>query len=348
MATNNIPTNSADFIGLAKKMIAGVVQQGSTVPVTMVTAAQLQADLNVFKKADGDFNAARSARLEASDLFQKEMVAVYEWLLAVSNVLVPRFGTRWSSAWALAGFINRSTGIPGKTEQRLGLLGSLIQFFTDNPSYEVPTMGLTAAQGTTLQTAALKKQQDLTDEEVAINRIGDDWTTGYDALAAVMRALIKKLEGKLAKDDPRWLAFGLNMPATSSTPGQPQNLTAHTDETGAIVVQCDALALATRFRWRMRIVGVEEKYALAASTTEPMASIDGVAAGQTVQIIVQGVNGTSQGVASEPVVFTVPVAASVPKQAGYRNVSTKNEEVPAAAHEGNGNGHGQSRSARVA
>lgn len=35
-----------------------------------------------------------------------------------------------------------------------------------------------------------------------------------------MRTLIKNLQGKLAKDDPRWLVFGLQMPAANATPGQ--------------------------------------------------------------------------------------------------------------------------------
>ena len=70
-----------------------------------------------------------------------------------------------------------------------------------------------------------------------------------------MRALTKNLEGMLAKNDPRWLAFGLNMPGTSVTPGRPVNVTAQLDETGAIVAQCAATALATRYRWRTRIAG---------------------------------------------------------------------------------------------
>ena len=160
-----------------------------------------------------------------------------------------------------------------------------------------------------------------------------------------MRSLIKNLEGKLARNDPRWKAFGLNMPATSSTPGQPVNVAAHTDDTGAIVVQCDAVALALRYRWRMLVVGVQTDYQLAASTTEPLASIGGVAAGRTVQILVQAVNGSQQGVASEPVVFTLPPA----KAAGFRNLATT-EEAPAAGEHSNGlgNGNGHSRHARVA
>ena len=203
-------------------------------------------------------------------------------------------------------------------------------------------MKLTAAQGKTLRDAALKAQEDVATATVALDTIGDDWTKAYETLTAAMRALIKNLEGKLAKNDPRWLAFGLNIPAASSTPGQPVNVAAHTDDTGAILVQCDAVPLALRYRWRMLVAGVQTEYQLAASTTEPLASIGGVSAGQTVQLVVQAVNGSSQGVASEPVVFTLPPATP----AGFRNMSAPEEASGTNQNgDGHGNGNGQSRHA---
>ena len=44
----------------------------------------------------------------------------------------------------------------------------------------------------------------------------------------------------------RWLTFGLNMPAADTTPGQPQDVTATLDETGAIVLGCDAVPFGAR------------------------------------------------------------------------------------------------------
>ena len=342
MATNILPTNSAQVIGLAQKMYTGIIDLGAEVPVTMVTAAQMQTDLDAFIAVDVNFNAARSTRLAVSEVFQGKMESIYAWLLGVSNVLATRFGTRWSTAWAQAGFVNHSTGIPAKTEEQLGLALSLVKFFTANPTFEVPSMKLTAAEGTTLRNAALSAQQTLTTAVVNLNTIGEAWTTAYETLTTAMRALIENLEGKLAKDDPRWLAFGLNMPATSSTPGKPVNVTAHTDDTGAIEVQCEAVPLAKRYRWRMRIVGVQTEYQLAARGTQPLATIADVAAGQTVEIIVQGVNGSQQGVASEPITFMLPAA----KAAGFTNLAASEE--PPAAESTNGHRNGNGRLARVA
>jgi hypothetical protein len=340
MASNTLPTNSGLLIGLAENMISGINAIGAQVPVTMVTVANMQSALDAFIAADGAFNAARSARQSASDAYQAAIGALYPWLLSVSNVLASYFGTRWNTQWAQAGFINNSTAIPAKAGDQIGLALSLVGFFTANPSYEVASMGLTAAQGTTLRSAVVTAQGALTAAMAALSTIGNTWTTAYDALTALMRALLKNLEGLLAKDDPRWLIFGLQMPATISTPGQPQNLSAHLDGTGAIIVQCDPVALATRYRWRMLRVGIDADYSLAASSKEPIGSITGVLPGQTARIIAQAINGSLQGVASDPILFTVPLTSSAAATVVSHSALSSNGN-------GNGNGHHHAPAAEV-
>jgi len=85
---------------------------------------------------------------------------------------------------------------------------------------------------------------------------------------------------------------------------------------------------------------VETDFALAASTTAPMAEITTVLPGQTAEIVVQAVNGSSQGVASEPAF--VPVAASAPvavakvPSAGATLVEEQEEDVAHVAPLTNG------------
>lgn len=122
----------------------------------------------------------------------------------------------------------------------------------------------------------------------AQKQIGDAWTIAYEKLISTMTELLKNLEGKLNKDDTRWLAFGLQIPATITTHGQPVNVNAHMDSAFALIVTCDPVPTAARYRFRMMILGVQTEYSLVASSTEPMASIR-VLPGQTVQIIVQAV-----------------------------------------------------------
>ena len=261
---------------------------------------------------------------------------IYGWLLSCTNVLANSFGTKWNTQWAQAGFTNLSTGVPSRQADRLGLTLSLVNFFTANPSYEVPSQNVTAAQGTTLRTAALTAQAAVNAATATLTALGVTWQSAYDALVKLMTELLKNLEAKLAKDDPRWLHFGLQMPATVTTPGQPQNLSAHVDQTGAIIVQCDPVPTATRYRWRTLLAGIQINYQLAASTPGPMGSLSGFAPGQAVQIIAQAVNQGLQGVASDPILFTVPQIVAVEKRA--QAPSTANTVNALVSSNGNGNG----------
>ena len=345
-----LPTNGGQLLGLGNKMYAGLVELGQPLGITQLTPPQFQGYLTAFTSADNAFNAGRSARQTASDAYQAAVAAMDDWLAVTKNVLVGRFGARWSTAWAQAGFINNTTRLPDKIEDRIALAGRLVAFFTTNPSYEVPTMLVTAAQGTALQSAALAAQLAVTNAARALTTLGQAWTDAFKVLADEMWSLIKILQASLNDDDPRWLAFGLPMPATPATPGQPVKVTAQQDMQGNILVQCDAVPLATRYRCRMLIVGVETDYRLVASGTEPMLSIGGVLPGQMVQLIVQAVNNSLQGVASAPIQFTVPAgsarAAEVKPAAAPERPAVKSQ----ANGHGNGhsNGHGRALHAREA
>lgn len=338
MANLAIPRPVAALILLATKMYQGLITLGTTLKITQITPVEFNTELNALIVADGEFNAARTAKQMASDLFKPADVALSEWLSVARNVLAARFGNRWSTMWAQAGFTNASTRVPSRLMDRLNLALNLAGFFTVNPSFEVPSMDVTAAQAATLRTAALNAQEAVTAADVVLKDKGTTWESAYATVTGSMRALINILHATLKNDDTRWLTFGLDMPSTITTPGQPVDVTAHVDENDGIVVQWDAVPLAQRYRTRMMIVGVDTEYSLAASSVDPMSGITGVSAGQTVQIIVQAVNGNSQGVASEPIRFTVPLLAKAdtPAVTSTKPSATLLDEVVISS---NGNGH---------
>ena len=128
-------------------MLAELTSLGATLGITQITPAALDAALTAFIGTDGAYNAARSARQTASDAFHTAEDALAAWLGVMRNVLAARFGNRWSTQWAQAGFVNNTTAIPTRIEDRLALALLPTGFFTANPSYEVATMGVTAAHG---------------------------------------------------------------------------------------------------------------------------------------------------------------------------------------------------------
>ena len=70
-------------------------------------------------------------------------------------------------------------------------------------------------------------------------------------------------------------------------------------------------------------VGLEDKYKLLASGREPMAVLQGVAAGITLEVIAQAVNVNAQSVASDPILVAMPAAE-------VRSLATETAKLEAA------------------
>jgi len=365
--SNPIPPGGNQASILAAKLILGLNQYAIQLGILQVTASGMQTVLDVFTASDSAFNTARSALNSAYDDFHPKNDALSAWLLRVRSVLTNSFGNRWTQ-WAQAGYVNLSTGLPGTITGRLALSQRLIAFFTANPGYEVAALQVTAAEGTTRRAATVAAQQVVADAMTVQKQKFAERATALEALRVQMRLLVKVLDAVLSPDDPRWKAFGLNIPSIGSTPAQPQNVNVApadqalmtgallskarlTAATGvAVLATCDAVPLATRYRWRMRIVGLQSDYTLAASTTEPMAII-ATPIGVEMEIIVQAVNTSLQGVPSEPVIYrTAPVEKAAPETA-IVSTPAKAVALPHGSH-GNGrahtNGNGNTSHSRAA
>ena len=322
-------------------MLAGLNALGALLGITQITPASFEAELDAFTDALDVYNAKRSSRQSAYNLFHTNETALSDWLSEVRNVLMARFGERWNTMWAQAGFVQPSIAIPRRIQDRIALAQRLVAFFTANPSYEVSSMDVTAAYGTTVRTAVINAQGPLQTANVALKTAADTLRDAQQTLVDSMRYVIKILSGALGKDDPRWEAFGLNIPGTNTTPAAPTGLRA-TIMGSQVLLECDPTAYATRYRFRRKILGLETSYKLVASSLTPMAVLEGVAAGLTMEIIAQAVNGGSQSVASDPITVTTPVTEVKPEPA-----SADAEMAPLAAIMPNGNGTGSYAGSRV-
>jgi hypothetical protein len=342
--TNVYTLNTGQLNELGNNMESGLDLWAVPLKLTQITAAQIAAELAAYLPVDADFNAERTKRQGLSTQVQTAQNNLADWLAAVKTALSSSFGQRWSSDWIAVGFITPTLEIPDTRSQQATLGLGMVSFLTKNPSYESAKPNVTAAYGTALLKAVTDTKKALKDEEAAYNTLSTQWDTVYGALTGSMWSLIGILKHTLAADDPRWLDFGLPMPATPSTPGKPVGLVAQLNADGSIGVSCPAVPLATRYRWRMRYVGVQADYGLAARSVDPMAAISDVAPGQTVELIVQAVNGSLQGVASDPVLFTVSVVIAAPAGTKAEPKASIAPEAKAATNgNGNGNGNGHSR-----
>ena len=309
MATNALPNNIGDLLKLANKMVAGLKALGQPLNITQTTALTLQAQINVFTTAQSLFNAARVARQLAGKACTDFHKDIELWLTRARDVLVPYLGRSWSVEWVSAGFSDHSTAVPRSVGDQLKLLGLMAAFFADHPNYEDPEVGITEAAATALQANSLGADATFNVRKTAASEQKGGRTTALAELQSGMRMLIGILDQLLGADDPRWETFGLNRPEADVTPAAPENLTVNFADGPVLLTACGAVPLATRYRWRMRLVDLEEDFRLAASTKSPLAQIEKVLPGQTVELIVQAANASAQSLPSESVVVTLPTVA---------------------------------------
>lgn len=330
MAQNIIPTSGGEIIALGNQMYSGLNTLGETLGITQITPAQFGAALALFTSKEATYNASRGAKHTAAEAFTASDVALDEWELSARSVLAARLGNRWSAEWAAAGFINNSTAVPRRMGDRLGLVSRLVTYFGANPGYQVPALDVTQAKAAALFSDVVTKTTARNGANEASRAALAGREEAQSALVGLMRGVIKILDATLSRTDLRWMSFGLNVPADNTTPGQPQNLAVTVLPTHTLSATCGAVPLATRYRWRAKVVGVDAEFWLAASTKDPMAEITDVLPGQTVDVLVQAVN-QSQGVASAIVRVVIPpvVQAAAVSKNGNGNGAHAVEELAA-------------------
>jgi hypothetical protein len=312
MASNAVSQNTGEVIKLATNMISGLTALEQSLGITQVTAARLQTLLTGFTSANAGFNLAREVRQGASTVSTNLNKSIETWLVKARAVLVPYLGAAWNATWAAAGFTDASTAVPRTVGERFRLLGLIDNFLAENPSYEDanPKVNVTAAEAVRLWEESTAAEAALGAAETASGEKKTAREAALSALTDSMRMLIRILDGLLEANDPRWLTFGLNEPASTTTPAAPANLTVSIVEGPGLLAQCDPVPAATRYRWRTRVFG-EKTYKLATSSPGPLAQFGGFTPGAMVDVIVQAVNGSAEGGASEPVRVAIPVASTL-------------------------------------
>lgn len=99
-----------------------------------------------------------------------------------------------------------------------------------------------------------------------------------------MRGLINELETLIAADDPRWEAFGLNIPANPRAPEPVLNVTAAALGNGRIEASWPYATRAVRYRVETFTMGVDTEWQNKASAKDLEVILKGFTAGQVVKV----------------------------------------------------------------
>ena len=301
MAANPIPSILNALTALAEDAADGANTHEVEVGLKQNREADIRADLTDLLAKIGLYAAAvgtkpaLSAAVRTADSNGKAFTAT------ARDILIPVLGGQWSQAWEPTGFPDQSLAVPRTQQERQSLLAALRDYFTANPTRENAPLGITAALAGTRFTA-LSDARSGFNQGLTLN--GQALVTrnlSAKKLIKRMRGLVEELTQLLEDDDPRWLAFGFNMPGSPETPDSAEGLVVTPGTDGEAFADWNDAARAARYHVEIQIVGVDANFRRVATVTDSDATITDLPLGPTIRVRIISVNNAGSALPSDVV-----------------------------------------------
>lgn len=219
------------------------------------------------------------------------------------EILKPGFGSEFNESWIVVGFVD-SLAIPTKYDELLALLERMVAFLTANPTREVAVLNITAAHGQLLYSAYADASGAVTLQEAVVGGLMADRDAKYEALRGRLLQLVDELSYALGPLDPRWKAFGFNMPGAQETPDIPTNISAILIGPTAASLKWEAPARAEYYHIWMKIHGAEGDYAAVGSPADLDFTLENLPANSQVDVAISAVNSGGESQLSDPITIT--------------------------------------------
>lgn len=305
MASNPTPDNPDVLRALADRMADGCNEHEATIGILQNTEAAMRAAITGLSNAETQVGLKKNAVSTAYATLLAADEAGLTTLTGCKLCLAAKLGQRWSAAWEPTGFPNQSTAVPDTRDKRFTLLDALKNYFTAVPTHENAGMGATAALCLAAWTTLSDARHGVSAAESAQTTALNTRTATTDALRKRVRGLINELETLIAADDPRWEAFGLNIPANPRAPEPVLNVTAAALGNGRIEASWPYATRATRYRVETFTVGVDTEWQNKASAKDLEVILKGLTAGQVVKVRIIASNDGGDAAPCPEVVVTV-------------------------------------------
>ncbi len=248
MAANPTPRAWPGLSTATLRMAAGLRRHEAALGIRQNTEATLVAVLSDCRAAAEELGSARAAQGQATRALAAAERNVRRWLGTARRVLSLRLGDRWDARWEGSGFPRGSTAVPKSQIGRLNLCAALADFLAAHPE-------LAFADWSVTSDGAREKHQLLANARadfarcraraVAQNR---RFKSLRLKLCKRVRGLIRELELLVDDADPRWLDFGLNIPAQPEVPEPVKRLEAIPNGPRAVQVTWPRARRAVRYR----------------------------------------------------------------------------------------------------
>ncbi|MBI3879718.1 MAG: hypothetical protein HY301_06600 [Verrucomicrobia bacterium] len=308
MASNPTPDDPQDLLAQAEDGADGLDTYEVAIGVKQNTAAAIRAAITAYRGADTTQGTKKQAKADTEEAVQIADSNAKAWLGTARLVLVKRLGAKWSPAWEPTGFPDQSTAVPNKQEKRMNLCASLKNYFTANPTFEMPDpdWDVTAVRAGAHFTA-------ISDGRDAREEAKTQFTTAQQALATAFRNLFNRVSGLteevgrlLGPDDPRWHALGLSMPSDPDTPEPVESFTLSPGTPGMVLASVDRARRATRYRPFIQVVTVDANFRPLPAVHDREVTFKNLPSGKTLRVKFVAANDAGEAPESPVQEIVVP------------------------------------------
>lgn len=306
MASNPIPDKLDSLLSLAEDMADGCEQHQGDIGIAQNTETVMRGAIAAARAAETAFGASKVTKKNTSTALQLADSNGRTFIADARRRLSKFFGESYSTEWSAAGWPNGSTSTPSKQDERMNLLASIRDYLTATPAHASADMGVTAAIAETrfqavsdARAAAALASQDCVQKKTLRD-------TAVENLRKRARGLVAELETLLSDSDPRWHAFGLNMPGEIGLPDVPENLVLVAGDPGVVLVDWSDARLAERYRVFQQIVGTDPEFVAVQTVNDSDATLSGLPTGATVRIQVTAANSEGETLPSATAEIVVP------------------------------------------
>ncbi len=301
---NEIAKSMNGQVAGAKKLAVGSALLG---PAAMPhnTEEAINADVEAAETARQNCETGRSLLRGLRAAFETARVAARRLATFARDALKPTFGTEYTPAWDVTGIIG-TLEIPKNVDDLIVLMNTLAAFFTANPTLEIAVRNITAVHIQALGDALADAQAAVITQEATVGQLVDTRDAAFAALVKRIRGVIDECNQVLGPLDPRWKAFGLNMPGAEETPDQVEGLTVTLLTPTTAALKWNVPARASYFHVFQRVHGTDDELLLIATPDDPNYPLESLPANTTLDFAVSALNDGGEGQMSQVVTITTP------------------------------------------
>ena len=260
------------------------------------TADVILAQRMALFDATTQYNNSRLDLRNCRDQLEALTTTTQDFVTGTRDTMKLRLGKRYSVRWVETGFDGTLEG-PRTPQELIPLVQTLGVFLANNPSFEVSQLNITAARAAELHTALENAYAGVSRQKVICTQLLEARDEKARTLRKKIRGMINELEFLMEDNDPRWTAFGLNVPAAVQRPETPENVEVKIVENKDAYIQWEAPARAERYHIFQKIVGVDAEPVNVGTSYDPNFVSEDLPATSTVEITIVALN---DGGASAP------------------------------------------------